>query len=309
MKIQNPSKFVRKNAYWAITLMFILTALGSNAQVADDNSGIMIFVVALVALVAVLVLMVAIYALQVIKKLEVNQPAKTTNDAAKADSLWQRFLEIANNRAPVEKEAGILMEHSYDGIQELDNHLPPWWKWLFYVTIIWGVIYGVGHHFIDWFPLQEEEYAIEMEEANAFKLAQQSANKEAGGFDETTLVYTADAAMIEAGQKTYGRNCVACHGAVGQGNAIGPNLVDNYWLHGGDIKNVFTSISEGIPNKGMISWKSQLSPTDIRDVSIYIISLVGSNPADAKAPQGTLYEAEPASETEPTTENSEPIAE
>ncbi|VAW27515.1 Cytochrome c oxidase (cbb3-type) subunit CcoP, partial [hydrothermal vent metagenome] len=229
MKIFNPFKFARKNAYWAITLVLLLTALRSNAQTENDNSGVMMLVIGLVAIVAVLVLLVAIYALQVINKLEKNQP----KGSGANDSLWSRFLEIVNNRAPEDKEADILMDHNYDGIRELDNHLPPWWKWLFYITIIWGVIYLVGHHFTGWFPLQEQEYETEMALANAEKKASQDANAEAGGFDESTLIYTADAAMIEAGKKTYGRNCIACHGDVGQGNTIGPNLTDNYWLHGG----------------------------------------------------------------------------
>ncbi len=312
MKIHNPFKFARKNAYWAITLVLILTSLGSNAQAEGDNSGVMLFVVGLVAIVAVLVLLVAIYALKVINKLEKDQPEGSRDD----DSLWSRFLEIANNRAPEDKEADIMMDHNYDGIRELDNHLPPWWKWLFYITIIWGVVYLIGHHFTGWFPLQEEEYEIAMAEANAEKKASQEANAEAGGFDESKLEYTADAAMIEAGKKTFGRNCVACHGTLGEGNTIGPNLTDEYWLHGGGIKNVFSTISDGVPDKGMISWKSQLSPTDIRDVSTYILSLAGSNPPGAKEAQGTKYEegvepetttgADSATEAEASTD--EPIA-
>lgn len=289
MKIYNPFNFARKNAHWAITLVFILTALGSNAQSEGDNSGVMMFIVSLVAIVAVLVLMVAIYALQVINKLEVNQPARAEGE--EEPSLWQRFLVIANNRADEDKEADIMLDHNYDGIRELDNHLPPWWKWLFYITIIWGAVYLIGHHFTGWFPLQEEEYEIAMADANASKLKLQAANKEAGGFDESALVYTDDADIIASGEKIYGRKaCNSCHGNAGEGNTIGPNLTDNYWLHGGGIKDVFTTIKKGVPDKGMISWESQLSPSDIRDVSTYILSLVGSNPPNGKAPQGKLYE-------------------
>ncbi len=290
MKIHNPFKFARKNAAWAFTLVLILTTTGSNAQANANNTGIMTFMVGLVAIVSVLVLMVALYALQIINKLEKNQPAKT-GDRQEEPSLWQRFLEIANNRAPKEKEADILLDHNYDGIRELDNHLPPWWKWLFYITIIWGVVYLIGHHFTGWFPLQEEEYATEMEEANAIKMARQSADVEAGGFDESTLVYTEDADMIAAGSKSFARNCIACHGSAGEGNTIGPNLTDDYWLHGGGIKDIYTTIKKGVPDKGMISWESQLSPTEIRDMATYIMSLRGSNPPSAKEPQGKLYEA------------------
>lgn len=288
MKIYNPFNFARKNAHWAITLVFILTALGSNAQSEGDNSGIMMFVVSLVAIVAVLVLMVAIYAFQVINKLEANQPARTEGE--EEPSLWQRFLVIANNRADEDKEADIMLDHNYDGIRELDNHLPPWWKWLFYITIIWGAIYLIGHHFTGWFPLQEEEYEIAMADANADKQARQAANKEAGGFDEAALVYTDNADIIASGEKIYARKaCNSCHGNLGEGNTIGPNLTDNYWLHGGGIKDVFTTIKKGVPDKGMIAWESQLSPSDIRDVATFILSLQGSKPANAKDPQGKLY--------------------
>lgn len=299
MKIQNPFNFARKNASWAITLVLILTAFGSNAQSESDNSGIMMFIVSMVALVSVLVLMVAIYALQVIKKLETNQPAKTEDEP----SLWKLFLKVANNRADEEEEADILMDHNYDGIRELDNHLPPWWKWLFYITIIWGVIYVVGHHYTDWFPLQEEEYEIAMASANAEKDARQAANTEAGGFDEASLVYSDDADVIAAGQKIYARKaCNSCHGNVGEGNTIGPNLTDNYWLHGGSIQDVYTTIKNGVPDKGMISWESQLTPAEIRDVSTYVLSLVGSNPPGGKAAQGKLYEEGAENTTDEVTE-------
>ncbi|MCF6360495.1 MAG: c-type cytochrome [Cyclobacteriaceae bacterium] len=284
MKIHNPFKFARKNAYWAITLVFILTALGSNAQ-AEEDTGIMMFVVSLVAITAVLVLLVAIYALQVINKLEKDQPEGSREE----DSLWSRFLEIANNRAPEDKEADIMLDHNYDGIRELDNHLPPWWKWLFYITIIWGVVYLIGHHFTGWFPLQEEEYEIAMAEANKEKEANLAANAEAGGFDESTLEYTADAAMIEAGKKTFGRNCTTCHGQGGGGIA-GPNLTDDYWIHGGSIKDIFRVVKEGVPNTAMIQWSNQLSPTQIQEVSNYVMFIRGTNPENALKPQGTLYE-------------------
>ncbi len=294
MKIHNPFKFARKNAHWAITLVFILTSLSGNAQ-AEGDTGVLMLVVGLVAIVAVLVLLVAIYALQVINKLEKDQPEGTGEE----DSLWSRFLEIANNRAPKEKEADILLDHNYDGIRELDNHLPPWWKWLFYITIIWGVVYLIGHHFTGWFPLQEEEYEIAMAEANKEKQANLAASAEAGGFDESKLVYSADASMIEAGKKTFGRNCTTCHGQEGGGIA-GPNLTDDYWIHGGSIKDIFRVVKEGVPNTAMIQWSNQLSPVQIQEVASYVMSIRGTTPENALKPQGTLYEE--GSEPESTTE-------
>jgi cytochrome c oxidase cbb3-type subunit III len=287
MKIFNSFKLALKNTRWVFALVLFLSASTSYSQPNGDNSGTMMFVVGTVAIVSVLVLMVALYALQVIKKIAKNQPAGNGEEP----SLWQRFLEIANNRASVEKEADILLDHNYDGIRELDNHLPPWWKWLFYITIIWGAIYLVGHHFMDWFPLQEEEYETEMALASTDAKAKEAANMEAGGFDETALVYSDDDGIIEAGKKIYVRKaCNSCHGSAGEGNTIGPNLTDNYWIHGGSIKDVYTTIKKGVPDKGMISWESQLTPSEIRDIATYVLSLKGSNPPNAKAPQGKLYE-------------------
>lgn len=300
MKIHNPFKFARKNAYWAITLVLVLTSLGSNAQAAADDSGTLMFIVGLVAIIAVLTLLVAIYALQIINKLEKIQPEGSKEE----DSLWSRFLELANNRAPEDKEADILMDHNYDGIRELDNHLPPWWKWLFYITIVWGAIYLIGHHFTGWFPLQEQEYETEMAIADAEKKANQEAAVEAGGFDESTLVYLDDATMIAAGKKAFGRTCATCHG-VEAGGIAGPNLTDEYWLHGGSVQNLFTVIKDGVPNTAMIPWKNQMSPTGIRDVIMYIHSLQGSNPLNGLKPQGKLYEAG----AEPITTTQESIAE
>lgn len=303
MKLRNILNFVNKNAFWAITLTLLLTAINSQAQTTGDGTGTMIFVVYMVAIVSVIVLLVAIYALQVVKKLERNQPA---TEGEQDKTFWQRFLELVNDRAPEEKEADIMLDHNYDGIRELDNHLPPWWKWLFYITIVFGVIYLLGHHVFDWFPLQEQEYATEMEEAKAAKLANQEASGEEV-FDMASLVYDGNAEYIAAGKKIFSRNCFTCHGVNGEGGA-GPNLTDEYWLHGGGIKNIFNTVTNGVPNTAMISWKSQLAPTDVRDVANFVMSLAGTNPPNAKSPQGTIWkegesaEAAPAEEPAPTEE-------
>ncbi len=295
MKIQNILNFARKNAYWAITFVLLLTAVSGQAQGSSDNSTAMMFVVSMVAVVAVIVLLVAIYALQVIKKLEQIQPPASGQE----QSLWQRFLEVVNDRAPVEKEADIMLDHNYDGIRELDNHLPPWWKWLFYVTIIFGVVYLVGHHMFNWFPLQEQEYAMEMEEAKASMANSGEADVEE--IDPASLTYEANAEFIAAGKTVFERNCVTCHGTNGQGGA-GPNLTDDYWLHGGGIQNVFHTVTNGVPNTAMISWKAMLSPTDIRNVANYVLSIHGTNPANAKGPEGKLWKEGETNDEEPVKE-------
>ena len=284
---------VPKQGKWALVMAMILFGSGAYAQGTADNTTLILAMVVL-ALVAIVVLLVAVYALQVLNKvvrLEEERQAKEKGvELTPKESLWQKFLKIANKRVDMDKEETIILDHEYDGIRELDNHLPPWWTYLFYVTIVFGVIYVIAYHFTDSLPLQEEEYEIEMAEAAA--LAQsRMANAPAEAFDEADLVLTDDPDILASGAKIFNQQCAVCHKTDG-GGSIGPNLTDDYWIHGGDIKSVYITIKEGVPEKGMISWKAMLSPAKMRDVANYVKSLKGTNPAGAKAPQGDLYEGE-----------------
>lgn len=106
-------------------------------------------------------------------------------------------------------------------------------------------------------------------------------------------VTMADAAGIKEGKSIYDEKCGVCHGAAGEG-VVGPNLTDDYWLHGGSLGNIFHTITVGVPDKGMISWKDQLTPAQIRDCASYIKSLHGTKPANPKEPQGELYKDDSA---------------
>jgi cytochrome c oxidase cbb3-type subunit 3 len=189
--------------------------------------------------------------------------------------------------ASIEKEADVLLDHDYDGIKELDNALPPWWKWGFYFTIVVAVIYLFRFHVIKTGPTPLDEYEREMNVAAAKMENFKKNSKEA--FNETTVTL-ADAKGIAEGKKIFSGTCFPCHGTSGEGNAVGPNLTDQYWLHGGSLGNVFKTISTGVPDKGMQAWNKQFSPTDIRNLASFILSLQGSKPANGKAPQGNLYE-------------------
>lgn len=187
---------------------------------------------------------------------------------------------------PVEEEATILMDHEYDGIRELDNDLPPWWKYGFYLTILVGVIYIYNYHFSDNGDLQLKEYEKEMAQA---KLEVEEYMKNASNMvDENTVTLIKDAAQLEAAKEAYITSCAACHGRVGEGG-VGPNLTDEYWLHGGSIQDVFKSIKYGWVEKGMKAWKEDLSPLQIAQVTTFIMNLKGTNPPNGKAPQGDLY--------------------
>ena len=189
--------------------------------------------------------------------------------------------------ASLEKEADVLLDHDYDGIKELDNALPPWWKWGFYFTVVVAVIYMFRFHVSKTGPTPLQEYDHEMKIAAAKMEIFRQISREA--FDEKTVTL-ADAAGIAAGKKIYTGTCFPCHGANGEGNAVGPNLTDKYWLHGGSLGNVFKTISIGVPDKGMQAWGKTFSPTDIKNLSSFVLSLQGTNPANAKAPQGNLFE-------------------
>jgi cytochrome c oxidase cbb3-type subunit 3 len=139
-------------------------------------------------------------------------------------------------------------------------------------------------------PLQIEEYNIEM--ANAELEKSKYLATQANSVDESTVTLLTGA-DIESGKTIFAEKCVACHAASGGSmpGGVGPNLTDEYWIHGGDIKDVFKTIKYGWPEKGMISWQDQLSPLQIAQLSSFILSLKGTNPPNAKEPQGELYSA------------------
>lgn len=198
-------------------------------------------------------------------------------------SLWSRISQKLTRAAPVEREGEILLDHSYDGIRELDNHLPPWWTWLFYGTIVWAVVYLIAYHVMNLLPLSEAEYLADVERVQAMR-----ATREVVEIDEATLVFTSDEELIKKGKEIFTSNCASCHRNDG-GGGIGPNLTDDYWLHGGSLRDIFATIKNGVPEKGMISWAPVLKPEEIRDASFFLMSLKGTNVAGGKEPQGELY--------------------
>jgi cytochrome c oxidase cbb3-type subunit 3 len=203
-------------------------------------------------------------------------------------SLWQGMMQQLTDATPIAKEADVMMDHDYDGIRELDNNLPPWWLWGFYLCVAWSIAYMIYYHVgTDWST--NNDYYAEMAKAEKIKAANMA--KGNNSVDENTVVMLTDATAIANGKATYTSLCTGCHGPEGQGltgNAA-PNLTDEYWIYGGGIKNVFKSVKYGYPEKGMIPWKSQLSPAKIQEVASYVWSLQGTKPANAKEPQGEIW--------------------
>lgn len=206
--------------------------------------------------------------------------------AADTRTAWQRFTGLHE----LSQEKDLMMEHDFDGIAELDNPTPPWFMGLFYSTIVFGVVYLLIFHVIGKGNIMEQEYTQEVaiaekERAAFIKLV-------AGKINENTVTLINDKKGMEAGKVLFNQFCTACHGQNAEGK-VGPNLTDEYWIHGGTIKAVFHTVTEGVPEKGMISWKKQLNPLQIQQVGSYILSLQGTKPAGAKEPQGDKVAATP----------------
>jgi len=196
------------------------------------------------------------------------------------------LMDKLNASVSVEKEREILLDHNYDGIRELDNSLPPWWKYMFYATCIWAVIYLIHFHILKTGKSQLQEYEQEMAEGKA--QVEKYRKRSAENVDENNIAVLTDASSLDEGKSIFTEFCVACHGNSGEGG-LGPNIADDYWLHGGSIKDVFKSVKYGWPEKGMKSWQQELNPKKMHQVSSYILSLSGTNPSGAKAAQGELY--------------------
>ncbi|MEN9415804.1 MAG: hypothetical protein RLZ62_2108 [Bacteroidota bacterium] len=207
------------------------------------------------------------------------------------DFLTRMRKRYWEDPVPIEKEGDILLEHAHDGIRELDNRLPPWWVNMFIMTIIWAGGYMYYYHFGGSGPSSSEEYKTEMEIAKKQKAMALAGKAEA--VNEENVTTLTDAAALAEGEATFKSVCAACHGQKGEGG-VGPNMTDDNWIHGGGIKNVFKTIKYGVPEKGMISWQSQLKPSDMQKVASYILTLKGTNPPNAKAPQGEIWEDESA---------------
>lgn len=220
------------------------------------------------------------------------------NKAPEFKKLKAIYLKLLGSK-PIEEEGEIILDHNYDGIKELDNNLPPWWLYGFYVTIIFAVVYMIRYHVLG-ADDQYVEYKIEYAEAE--KAIEEYKKTAKDLVDVNTVELLTDAGDLKAGQKIFEVNCVACHMADG-GGGIGPNLTDEHWILGGGIKNVFNTISEGgRSGKGMIAWKASLKPSEMAQVASYVLQFQGTTAANPKAPEGEIWVDESAESSEDTSE-------
>lgn len=242
-----------------------------------------------------------------IKLLKAAKPVE--EEIAKIPFTWARFLEkLGANKATDDVES-LDLNHDYDGIRELDNNIPKWWQMAFAGTVLIGIIY-LFRMFVTGTLLDQESELARDQKIAAIKMTEYLKNA-ANNIDENSVTML-DASGIAQGAEIYAKNCVACHGSVGEGG-IGPNLTDEYWIHNGGLKDIFYSIKYGWAEKGMKSWKDDFSPVQIAQLTSYIKSLAGTNPPNAKEKEGTLYQdaseaegttAEEATDAKPATEES-----
>jgi cytochrome c oxidase cbb3-type subunit 3 len=173
----------------------------------------------------------------------------------------------------------LLLDHDYDGVRELDNKLPRWWVWLFYITIIFGVFYLLYYHVLGFGKSEAAEYDREM------KIGAEIKNAAMGKFEAgiPSLTPSQDPLILDNGRQIYAKFCAPCHRADG-GGLVGPNLTDSYWIHGSNFTDNVRVIWDGVPAKGMITWKNSLKPDEIYSVASYIYTLRGAKLATPGKP-------------------------
>ncbi|MBK8552057.1 MAG: c-type cytochrome [Ignavibacteria bacterium] len=213
---------------------------------------------------------------------------ETAEEAAlkeKKKTQLQIITDKLSGLKPIEQEHSLLLEGDYDGIRELDNNVPPWFNILFYGTIVIAVLYFLNYHVFKTGKLPFQEYS---DEVYAAELQREELIRTGAFINESTVEFLSDDESITAGKQTFIANCVTCHGTAGEGT-IGPNLTDDYWIHGGGIKNIFKTIKYGVPAKGMITWMNQFSPKKMQQVASYVMTLKGTNPPGGKTAEGLIY--------------------
>ncbi|OYX28524.1 MAG: cytochrome C oxidase subunit III [Flavobacteriales bacterium 32-35-8] len=286
-------------------VFFIIFGLTEYVIDSGDQPAFIVFPAVLLFLLLVLLILIAIEAITsalenvMLHKLDEEARARflaEKENAYKFTWIKNTYKKLLGSK-PIEEESEIILDHNYDGIRELDNNLPPWWLYGFYISIIFAAVYLLRFHVFNGTNQYEE---LETELADA-KTAIEAYKKTAKDLvDVNTVTLLTDATDLSAGKTIFETNCIACHMADG-GGGIGPNLTDQHWILGGDIKSVFNTVSEGgRSGKGMIAWKQQLKPLEMAQVSSYVLTFQGTTPANPKEPEGELWGAS-TSEAPPQT--------
>lgn len=258
-------------------------------NVYNDLLLIVLVVVMLVIFIAVSITLKALRTMlkatmpELLKEEKEQKILAKTQRKEKRRNIWNKVMGLH----AMSEEEDLLIDHEYDGIKELDNPVPIWFNAMFYASVAFGVVYLLVYHVFGWGLNQDEEYVREM--AKAEKERQEWLAQAANNIDESNVEVDLRPEVISAGMALYTLNCAVCHGASGEGG-IGPNMADDYWIHGGEIEDIFSVVKYGVLDKGMVPWEQSMTPGQIAEVSNYILSLRGTNPPNPKEPQGEKVE-------------------
>lgn len=291
----------------AATVLMILGLLASPALFAQDAgtntttttasgtiggmSSSLFYIMAAVIFLELFIIIAMLINIKFLLKVEKEKYASVAElEEAKKTRLswWDRF----NKLKPVSQESELDLGHEYDGIRELNNRLPPWWLYGFYLTIVFAGIYLWRFHVSGSGPSSEQEYNRSVERAELRIKEYLKAKGDA--VDENTVKWMTDAADVAEGKVIFEKSCVTCHLANG-GGSVGPNLTDDYWLHGNSAKDVFKVVKYGI--NAMPTWQNAYNNKQIAQVISYVKTLHGTKPAGAKAPDGVLIKEAPVADT------------
>lgn len=275
------------------------TAATTGAKTIAGMSASTFYILATVLFLELFIILALLINIKFLLKTEKDKIAaetETAEEQANKLSWWDRF----NALRPVTEEASLDLGHEYDGIRELNNRLPGWWLYGFYGCIIFAGVYLYRSHVSHTAPSGVQEYERSVARAEAD--IQEYLKQKGDAVDENTVKILTGADDLAAGKSIFVKSCATCHLENGAGK-IGPNLTDDYWLHGNDIKVVFKTIRYGI--NAMPRWDVSLSNKQIAQVASYVKSLHGTNPPSPKAPDGTLMkeEATPASPAAPAADS------
>jgi cytochrome c oxidase cbb3-type subunit 3 len=266
-----PVRFVRRCLIGLTLLAGLLSVTASAARAAGAGDSASESALLVTGILTIILIAIALLALML--------PSDDLTGIAAALSRFRRYFVTGQTRT------ADTLEHSYDGIQELDNRIPPWFTTLFAATVVFAGIYMLDYHVFSSSPLSADEYKEEIALADLHRRIVLATE---GSIDESQLVALTDPAAIQRGAEEYGKYCVSCHGNKGQG-LVGPNLTDDYWIHGGGVRNVYATIKQGVPAKGMISWQLVFTPKQIQELASYVLTLRGTNPPGAKKAEGVPY--------------------
>lgn len=266
------------------------TTVGANTGLVGGMTASAFYVMVSVIFLELTVILVLLFNMRVLLKKE-NEKAiekELSPEAAKEIkrtklSWWDKF----NKLRPVSQEAELDLGHEYDGIRELNNRLPPWWLYGFYATIVFAFIYLWRFHISHTAPSSKQEYEYAV--VNAEQEIKEYLKAKGEAVDENTVTLLTSADDLAAGKTLFVNSCAACHKETGAGD-VGPNLTDDYWLHGNDPKSIFKTIRYGV--NAMPQWQNAYSNKQIALLMSYVKSLHGTNPANPKAPQGVEMKEE-----------------